>query len=99
MQYDIDGSERELEQILPQLNKDQTIVFDKIIVRVNSPNQLENNAFFIDGPGGCGKTFIYKTILFWLKFVVSFLADASSGIAVQLLEGARTAHSRFKIPF
>ena len=27
------------------------------------------------------------------------LAVASSGIAVQLLEGARTAHSRFKIPF
>ncbi len=53
----------------------------------------------IDGPGGCGKTFIYKLILAHLRSNKKIaLAVASSGIAAQLLDGARTAHSRFKIP-
>ena len=55
--------------------------------------------FFIDGPGGTGKTFLYKTLLANIRsrgYIA--LATASSGIAATLLPGGRTAHSRFKIP-
>lgn len=55
--------------------------------------------FFIDGPGGTGKTFLYHALLanLRLKNLIA-LATATSGIAVGIMFGGRTAHSRFKIP-
>ena len=53
----------------------------------------------MDGPGGMGKTFLYKLLLAHLRAQGKVaLAVASSGIAALLIEGGRTAHSRFKIP-
>ncbi|XP_071699004.1 uncharacterized protein [Rutidosis leptorrhynchoides] len=55
--------------------------------------------FFLYGPGGTGKTFLYNTILAKLRSEsLIVLAVASSGIALLLLPGGRTAHSRFVIP-
>ena len=55
--------------------------------------------FFVDGPGGTGKTFVYNTLLAKVRSEGKIaIVVASSGIAAQLLPGARTAHSRFKIP-
>ncbi|XP_022873152.1 ATP-dependent DNA helicase PIF1-like [Olea europaea var. sylvestris] len=58
-----------------------------------------SGTFFIDGPRGTGKTFLYKALLTAVRgqhFIA--LATASSGVAASLLPGGRTAHSRFKIP-
>ncbi|KEH27960.1 PIF1-like helicase [Medicago truncatula] len=56
--------------------------------------------FFVDGPGGTGKTFLYRAIMAVLRSRGDIiLATASSGIAVTLLAGGRTAHSQFRIPF
>ena len=55
--------------------------------------------FFVDGPGGIGKTFLYRTILATLRKARHIaIATATSGIAATLLPGGRIAHSRFKIP-
>ncbi|XP_071697343.1 uncharacterized protein [Rutidosis leptorrhynchoides] len=55
--------------------------------------------FFVYGPGGTGKTFLYKAIISRLRSESKIvLAVASSGIASLLLPGGRTAHSRFVIP-
>ncbi len=55
--------------------------------------------FFVDGPGGTGKTFLYNLLLGHMRVRGGIaLAVASSGIAALLMEGGRTAHSRFKIP-
>ncbi|CAI9294365.1 unnamed protein product [Lactuca saligna] len=55
--------------------------------------------FFIDGPGGTGKTFLYRALLAKIRSEGHVaLATATSGIATSLLPGGRTAHSRFKIP-
>ena len=55
--------------------------------------------FFIDGPGGTGKTYLYNTLLSTVRRNGDIaLAVASSGIAALLLVGGRTAHSRLKIP-
>ncbi len=53
----------------------------------------------IDGPGGTGKTFLYNLLLgrVCCEGHVA-LVVASSGIVALLLDGGRTAHSRFKIP-
>ncbi len=48
-------------------------------------------SFFIDGPGGTGKTFLYDTLLAYVRGNGDIaLAVASSGIAALLLEGGRT---------
>lgn len=55
--------------------------------------------FFLDAPGGTGKTFLINIILAKVRSVSKIaLATASSGIAATLLPGGRTAHSMFKIP-
>jgi len=56
--------------------------------------------FFIDGLGGAGKTFLYNTLLSKIRSTRGgiAIAVAGSGIAALLLEGGRTAHSRFQIP-
>jgi hypothetical protein len=57
-------------------------------------------AFFVDGLGGSGKTYLYGCLLASVRAEAGGVAigTASSGIAALLLEGGRTAHSRFKIP-
>ena len=58
-----------------------------------------NKAFFVDDPGGTGKTFLYNTLLAKIRSRSEIaLAMASSGIAALLLEGGRTVHSRLKVP-
>ncbi|KAL6564680.1 hypothetical protein OROMI_016130 [Orobanche minor] len=56
-------------------------------------------AFFVDGPAGSGKTFLYRALLAAVrsKHLIA-LAVASSEVAASLLPGGRTAHSRFKLP-
>ncbi|XP_022893734.1 ATP-dependent DNA helicase PIF4-like [Olea europaea var. sylvestris] len=55
--------------------------------------------FFIDGPGGTGKNFLYKSLLAAIRSrQLIALATSSSGVAASLLPGGRTGHSRFKIP-
>lgn len=55
--------------------------------------------FFLDAPGGTGKTFLISLILAEIRSNNGIaLAVASSGIAATLLDGGRTAHSVFKLP-
>lgn len=65
-------------------------------------NSVQNNKgglFFIYGHGGTSKTYLYETIITWLKFEGKIiLVVASSGISTFLLSDGRTARSRFKIP-
>ncbi|GFU77444.1 ATP-dependent DNA helicase [Trichonephila clavipes] len=55
--------------------------------------------FFIDAPGGTGKTFFLSLILVTIRSQNNIaLAIASSGIAATLLDGGRTTHSALKLP-
>ncbi|GBM91219.1 hypothetical protein AVEN_211510-1 [Araneus ventricosus] len=55
--------------------------------------------FFLDGPAGTGKTFLYSTLLHTIRGKGHHVTpEASTGIAATLLNGGRTAHSVFKIP-
>jgi ATP-dependent DNA helicase PIF1 len=59
----------------------------------------DGGLFFLDGPGGTGKTFVESLLLAHVRAQGHVaLAVASSGIASILLEGGRTSHLRFKIP-
>src|ERR1044071_8403523 len=67
---------------------------------MKSYKQLTIHTVILDGPAGTGKTFLYNTLLAYIRSHGDIaLAVASSGIAALLISGGRTAHSRFKIPF
>jgi len=55
--------------------------------------------YFLDAPGGTGKTFLILIILAAIRYRKdTALAMASSRIEATLLEGRRTAHSALKLP-
>ncbi|XP_072077842.1 uncharacterized protein [Arachis hypogaea] len=65
---------------------------------MNTIDRRKSGVFFVDGPGGAGKTFLYRVIIADLRSKGHIaLVTTSSGIAATLLPGGRTAHSRFKI--
>jgi ATP-dependent DNA helicase PIF1 len=88
------------------LNADQQHAFD--VIRAAIDDYLDPDSpprarfFYVDGLGGCGKTFLYNTVLAYVRSRTAgnqvAIPVASSGIAALLLAGGRTAHSRFKIP-
>ncbi|XP_071928011.1 uncharacterized protein [Coffea arabica] len=82
--------------IASKLNAEQKHAYDLILPSVFSSR---GQSFFIDGPGGTGKTFLYRSLLATLRsqgYIA--IAVATSGVAASLLPGGRTVHSRFKIP-
>ncbi|KZT54551.1 hypothetical protein CALCODRAFT_548007, partial [Calocera cornea HHB12733] len=76
------------------MNQEQRVAFDTIIQHTEI-----GGTFWLQGPGGTGKTFVYKAVCAELRAQGKIvLCVASSGIAAVLLPGGRTAHSMFKIP-
>nr|XP_016488214.1 PREDICTED: uncharacterized protein LOC107808224 [Nicotiana tabacum] len=77
-----------------KLNTKQLKAYNVIIDQVFSKKP---GAFFIDDPGGTGKTFLYRVLLETARskgYIA--LATATSGVVASILPGGRTAHSRFK---
>ncbi|GMF48415.1 unnamed protein product [Phytophthora fragariaefolia] len=80
------------------LNEGQRAIYDLVLGAVHNPQPGEK-LFFIDGPGGTGKSTLLKYIHASVRLSGKIaIAVASSGIAALLLMGGRTAHSTFKIP-
>ena len=94
--YDRVQQQRLAEQHIPNLNPDQKAAFDKILYAIT---ERTGETFFLHGPGGTGKTYLYNTLCYKLRSDNKIvLCVASSGIAALLLKGGRTAHSCFKVP-
>ena len=74
----------------------QAQAFDVITEAVRSGRPA---IFFVDGPGGSGKSFLFEAII---RYVLGLrklpLACAWSGIAASLLPNGRTVSSRFGLP-
>ncbi|XP_074301054.1 uncharacterized protein LOC141632403 [Silene latifolia] len=79
-----------------QLNVQQRTAYKAINEHVKA---AKGGVFFIDGPGGTGKTLLYGA--FYVKVCSIgkiYLPTTTSGIATSNLPTGRTTHSRFKIP-
>ena len=86
-----------LEQDIAKLNEDQRCIYDDIIMAVKKNDT--NKRYFVDGPGGTGKTFLYTIIIRTLKSIGrSCICVAWTGIASLLLPDGTTVHNRFKLP-
>jgi hypothetical protein len=85
-----------VEQNFSRLNICQKTI---VITMFNAIGQGKGVVFFLDSPGGLGKTFVYSVLLASVRQDIHVtIGVASSGIAALLLEGGRTSHSVFKIP-
>lgn len=84
------------DKLYKNLNKEQLNAYESII---QSVRDKKGGVFFVYGSGGCGKTFLWNTVIYRLRSEGQIvLPVASSGIAATLLPGGRTAYSRFHIP-
>ena len=80
---------------VPTLHPDQKVVWDAVSESIEGSM---GKYFFLDAPGGAGKTYLAETRLCYSRGNGYIgLAVASSGIAETLMPLGRTAHSRFKI--
>ncbi|XP_071643019.1 uncharacterized protein [Temnothorax longispinosus] len=81
-----------------QLNVEQKQIVDTIL-EVTTSNNSNNRCFYIDGPGGSGKTFIYTTLYYLLKSKGNIVSTmAFTGIAATLLPNGKTIHKVFGLP-
>ena len=97
----------EMNEMLDSLNTGQRAVWDAIKsvhetsfeAKQNGLPDNEPKVFFVDGPGGSGKTYLYNFIIrFATFFGMKIAASAMTGIAATLLPGGQTAHKTFCIP-
>jgi hypothetical protein len=103
LNYNREHEQEAYDRMRAQLNPEQSHCFQVIVTAVHqyeqNPNRYQQSGFFLQGPAGTGKTFLYNCLCSYLRAQGKIvLCVASSGIAAQLLPGGRTAHSRFKIP-
>lgn len=96
MQYNPQEMKRYVDIHKKMLNEDQLKVYETIMHNIDQNN---GGTFFLDAPGGTGKTFLLNIILAEVRSRQQIaIAVASTGIAATILEGGRTAHSTFKLP-
>ncbi|GKB20048.1 ATP-dependent DNA helicase PIF1-like protein [Tanacetum coccineum] len=96
LDFDMKKCKAEHQHLHSLLNPEQRLIYEHVVESVHDQN---GRFYFVYGPGGTGKTFLYKTIMARLRSEQKIvLAGASSGIASLLLPGGRTTHSRFVIP-
>ena len=96
LSYDREKMKAEHDRDIVKLTEEQRKIYDEIVDAVANE---KGGVFFVYGFGGTGKTFLWKLLSAAIRYKGEIcLNTASSGIASLLLQGGRTAHSRFGIP-
>ncbi|XP_003742881.2 uncharacterized protein LOC100906410, partial [Galendromus occidentalis] len=94
--FDVGALAEFVETNVPLLLPEQLTAYETIMSAIANRT---GGLFFLDAPGGTGKTFLISLILATIRSRKHIaLAIASSRIAATLLDGGRTAHSALKLP-
>ncbi|TFK17038.1 hypothetical protein FA15DRAFT_555432, partial [Coprinopsis marcescibilis] len=94
--YNPEDQSRLAAERIATFNPEQRSAFNQILHAIDNRS---GQSFFLHGPGGTGKTYIYNTLCYHLRGQGRIvLCVASSGIAALLLMGGRTSHSTFRVP-
>jgi hypothetical protein len=96
--FDVEQEAARGRELLSTLNEKQLEAYNMVNKAIND-SSCEQKCFFLDGPGGAGKTYLYETIIAILRGEGKIvLPVASTGIAANLLPNGRTYHSQYKLP-
>jgi hypothetical protein len=101
-EFDIAAEDEQARIQVAKLNDEQSMLVDSVLqdlaaIREGQPPQTR--AYFLDGPGGSGKTMVYNTLISCCRSQgVKVASSAWTGIAATLLTGGRTVHNLFKLP-
>ncbi|UYV64563.1 hypothetical protein LAZ67_3001189, partial [Cordylochernes scorpioides] len=83
---------------MKSFNAEQTAAYDQIMAAVKDVT-MRPKCFFIDGPGGSGKTYLYTTLMHSVRGMNQVvLPAATTGFAANLLQGGKTMHSLYGLP-
>ena len=101
-EFDIELELQQSNEQMAKLNTDQRMLVDHVLDDLNAIRQGEApkcRAYFLDGPGGSGKTMVYNTLISFCRSQgIKVAPSAWTGIAATLLSGGRTVHALFKLP-
>ena len=90
------GYEEEHLKMIQTLNVEQRAEFYLIM---NHVGKKVGHVFFVDGPGGTGKIYLYKALVAKVcSMNLIAIGTTTSGIAASIMPRGCIAHSRFKIP-
>ena len=94
--WDLESMREEQAKTAQCLTEEQRSIFEIVITSFDSS---DGQLFFIDAPGGSGKSYTANCIMNHVRLSKSLvLACASSGIAATVLKGGSTAHNKFQLP-
>ena len=94
--WDMSVLQEDQKVAIKNLTKEQENIFKVITASVETN---DGQTFFIDAPGGSGKSYTANCIMNHVRLSKTLvLACASSGIAATVLKGGSTAHNKFQIP-
>lgn len=87
----------DIEHLKSTLNRKQRHAYEDTMKPFADGNS--NKLFFIDGPGGSGKSYLHNVLIdVFNTRNIRVLSVAWTGIAAILLKGGQTAHTAFKLP-
>ncbi|CAN7073423.1 unnamed protein product, partial [Brassica oleracea var. botrytis] len=96
LNYDLDKLQATHDRDILKMTDEQRLIYDEIIGAVSEDR---GGMFFVYGFDGTGKTFLWQILSAAVRCRGDIVLNtASSRIASLLLQGGRTAHSRFGIP-
>ncbi|XP_064215709.1 uncharacterized protein LOC107398926 [Tribolium castaneum] len=93
----------DINEAVARLNHDQLVAYNAIIAALQDNLQTgraERNVFYVDGPGGTGKTYLYNVIqrVVRERLHQTYIAMAWTGMAATLLKEGKTVHKSFRLP-
>ncbi|XP_014670443.1 PREDICTED: uncharacterized protein LOC106811370 [Priapulus caudatus] len=95
-------SPQQAQELIAKLNDDQHSFVQAVIQDLHDIQTAATpkcRAYFLDGPGGTGKTLCYNTLISYCHSERQLVAaTAWTGIAATLLTDGRTVHNLFKLP-
>ena len=87
-----------VKELSQRLNQQQSEAYDRIVAALTAEDD-QPKCFFLDGPGGSGKTYLYDVLIHKVKGMHQIvLPTATTGVAANLLKGGRTMHSLSGVP-
>ena len=96
LSYNPGEEQARAEEAVALMNDDQTRAFEAVRTALDTRTPT---IFFIDGPGGAGKSFLFEALLHYVRGQGDIaVACAWSGLAASLRPGGRTCHARFGFP-